>query len=190
MGWGKLKTKASEDHQHRVQERGPMDVNQMLNVWKKGAPMKARMGAMFSKAKSMAMLRRRGSVQPTSLTVETDLGAESADGPRSAPASGKRSLKGLFGKVKVASMLGSPLSSDKYVAPDSGNGQKPARSVKSVFSSVRDANRLSRSPSQDDTHRRSAWTESPATNPGEMRDEEKGSSPRCASLPAALKTCV
>ncbi len=181
MGWGKLKKKASEDQQNRVEERGPMDVDQMLNVWKKGAPMKARMGAMFSKAKTLGSMMRRGSVQPTSLSVETDFGAESADGPTSAPVSGKRSLRGMFGKVKAVNMLASPSNRDKYAAPDSSNGKDPARSVKSVFTSVRDANRLARSPSQDDTQRRSAWAESPSTNaaPGEMRDEG-GSSPRCA----------
>jgi len=176
MGWGKLKTKAVEDQQVRVQERGPMDVNQMLNVWKKGAPMKARMSAMFSKAKSMGgMLRRSGSVQP----VEKDVGAEGTGGPSSAPTGGKRSLKSVFGQVKTATMLGSTVG--KYAAPDSGDGketnQQSTRSLKGVFTSARNANRLASSPSGS----RSAWGESSSANPppGEMRDDEEGSSSRC-----------
>lgn len=180
MGWSKLKTKASEDQHQRAQERGPMDVDQMLSVWKKGAPMKARMGAMFSKAKVFGnMMLRRSSVQPN-LSVETEFGAESPSGPNSVPSSGKR-LKGIFGRVKVANMLRSPASSEKYAAPDSssdkGNGteqsQASTRSLKGVFRSVKNANALSEAAPQQDSQRpvRSAWAENPA--PGEMRDDDR-----------------
>lgn len=51
MGWGALKEKAKTDQEQRVAERGPMDVASMVSMWKKGAPMKARMGAAFAKVK-------------------------------------------------------------------------------------------------------------------------------------------
>lgn len=51
MGWGALKEKAKSDQEQRVAERGPMDVASMVSMWKKGAPMKARMGAAFAKVK-------------------------------------------------------------------------------------------------------------------------------------------
>ena len=186
MGWGKLKLKAAEDQQHRVDDRGPMDVNQMLNVWKKGAPIKARVGAMFSKAKSMGvMMMRRGSVvQSSNLTVDVDFGGEAAGGPHSAPGSGKRSLKGMFGKVKTANMLRSPGPSDKYgVEAPNTDSPKSTRSLKSVFGSVKNANALRGSPAAATGATREAWSDSPSANataPGEMRDDDDpNSSPQC-----------
>lgn len=183
MGWNKIKTMASEDQQNRAKERGPMDVDQMLNVWKKGAPMKARMNAMFSKAKNVGnLMRRRGSVQPN-LTVETDIGADNTDGPASAPPGNKRSLKSVFGRVKNANTLRSPSSMEKYAVAGASTTDdgKSTRPLKSVFGSVRDANALARSVSKDNAHQpvRSAWAESPSKNaaPGELRDDD-GTAPR------------
>ena len=147
-----------------------MDVTAMLGVWKKGAPMKARMGAMFGKAKNLGMLMRRGLVQPTELTVDIGDGG-GGDGPMCPPGSGKR-LGGAFGNVSTAHMLGR--------SPGSKYAEQPSstRSLKGVFGQVKTADSLANSlasPAKSKGGGVEAWGESPSANaaPGEMRDGKR-----------------